>query len=95
MAGYVIADVEVEDAAGFQEYAALVPATIEKYGGKYVIRGGKTEVLEGDYQPRRLVVLEFATLERARDWYNSAEYKPLIAMRQRTAKTNLVLVEGV
>lgn len=95
MAGYVIADVEIQDAAGFQEYAALVPATIEKYGGKYLVRGGKTEVMEGDYQTHRVVILEFPTFERAKEWYNSAEYQPLIAMRQRAAKTNVILVEGV
>lgn len=94
MAGYVIADVDVHDTAGFEEYRALVPATIEKYGGKYLVRGGKTEVLEGEHQAHRVVVLEFLSYERAKEWYTSAEYKPLIPMRQRAAKTTVVLVEG-
>lgn len=95
MAGYVIADVNVTDAAGFEEYRGLVGATIEKYGGKYLARGGKTEVLEGEYQTHRVVVLEFPSYERAKEWYTSADYRPLIAMRQRAANTTVVLVEGV
>ena len=95
MAAYVIADVDVHDPVGFEEYRGLVGATIEKYGGRYLVRGGKSEVLEGAYEVHRVVVLEFPSYERAKEWYNSAEYAPLIAMRQRAAKTNVVTVEGV
>lgn len=95
MAAYVIADVEVLDPGGFETYRSQVGATIEKYGGKYLVRGGKTETLEGDFQPHRFVVLEFPTLERAREWYSSPEYRPLIALRQKAARTEVILVEGV
>lgn len=95
MAGYVIASVEVLDAAGFEEYRQRVPATIAAYGGSYLVRGGETETREGDWAPRRLIVLEFESLARARQWFDSPEYRPLIALRQRTAKTQLIFAEGV
>jgi uncharacterized protein (DUF1330 family) len=95
MPAYVIADVEVTDPAGFEEYRARVPGTIARYGGRYLVRGGATEVKEGDWSPRRLIVLEFPTLARAREWFASPEYVPLIALRQRSARTRLVFAEGV
>jgi uncharacterized protein (DUF1330 family) len=95
MKGYLIADIEVLDAAGFEEYRARVPATIAAYGGRYLVRGGAAEVKEGDWSPRRLIVLEFPSVARAREWLASPEYAPLIALRQRTARTRLVLAEGV
>jgi len=94
MAAYVIAEVEVIDAAGFEEYRQRVPATIAKYGGKYCVRGGATETVEGDWKPSRLIVLEFASLARAREWYASPEYAPLIPLRERTARTKLIFAEG-
>ena len=94
MAGYVIADVEVLDAAGFEEYRARVSETIAAYGGRYLVRGGETETKEGDWRPNRLIVLEFPSLARARAWFASPEYAPLIALRQRTARTKLVFAEG-
>ena len=66
MAGYVIANVDVKDQAGYEEYRKLVPATVAKYGGKYVVRGGAVEKLEGNWQPKRVVVLEFGSAEQAR-----------------------------
>ena len=95
MAGYLIAEIEVHDPALFEEYRKLVPATIAKYGGKYLVRGGATDTLEGDWAPARLVMLEFPTLEQARKWYHSAEYKPLLAMRLKAAKSKAILAEGV
>ena len=95
MPTYVIAEVEVTDAAGFEDYRARVPATIAAYGGRYLVRGGATEVKEGGWAPRRLIVLEFPSLARAREWYASPEYAPLIPLRQRTARTQLVFAEGV
>ena len=95
MAGYVIAEVDVQDAAFFDEYRKLVPATIAKYGGKYVVRGGTTETKEGGWTPKRVVVLEFPTMERAREWYHSADYAPALAMRLKAAKSRMIIVEGV
>ena len=95
MAAYVIAEVDVQDAALFEEYRKLVPPTIAQYGGKYVVRGGATETKEGGWAPTRLVVLEFPTMARAREWYHSPEYAPALAMRLKAAKGRLILVEGV
>jgi len=94
MPAYFIVDVNVQDAAGFEEYRKRVPATVEKYGGKFLIRGGKFEKLEGDWHPTRVVLLEFPSLEQAKRWYNSEEYREPKALRFKTAKTNLILVEG-
>jgi uncharacterized protein (DUF1330 family) len=94
MKGYVIGDIEVTDPATFAEYGKQVPATIAQYGGKYLIRGGKMQALEGDWQPKRTVVLEFPSLEQAQKWYRSPEYAPLIALRQKASRGSLVLVEG-
>jgi uncharacterized protein (DUF1330 family) len=94
MPAYFIVDLEVTDAAGFDEYRKLVPDTIAKYGGRYLVRGGRTETLEGDWQPQRVVVLEFPSVEQAKRWYNSEEYRDPKALRWRTAKANLILVEG-
>jgi uncharacterized protein (DUF1330 family) len=95
MAAYVIADIEVTDSAGFAEYQQKVPATIAAYGGRYLVRGGATEVLEGGWTPKRCVVLEFPSMAQLKTWYTSPEYRPLIAIRERTTKSNLVISEGL
>lgn len=95
MAAYVIAEIDVTDTAGYEEYRRLGPPTIAVYGGKFVARGGKVEVLEGSWAPRRLVVLEFETVERAKEWWASKEYSAAKQVRQRTAVTNMIVVEGV
>ena len=95
MAGYLIAEIEVHDPALFEEYRKQVPATIAKYGGKYLVRGGATDTIEGSWTPARLVVLEFPSMEQARKWYHSAEYKPLLALRLKAAKSKAILVDGV
>ena len=94
MAAYVIAEIDVHDTALFEEYRKRVPPTIAQYGGKYVVRGGATESKEGGWAPKRLVVLEFPTMDRAREWYHSAEYSPALAMRRKAAKSRVILVEG-
>jgi len=95
MAAYVIVDIEVHDAALYDDYRKRVPATIEKYGGKFLVRGGQFEQLEGSWQPTRLVLLEFPSMEQAKRWYDSEEYRALRALRSRTARGSVVLVEGV
>ena len=94
MAAYVIADLTITDPQGFEAYRQMVPATIAKYGGKYVIRGGSMETLEGEWQPKRLVIIEFESAARAKQWWSSEEYREAKAIRQRTAHTNLLIVEG-
>lgn len=94
MAGYVVVEVDVTDSAAYEEYRKLVPATIAKYGGKFLVRGGAIESKEGGWQPKRLVVLEFPSLEDARKWYASPEYAPALALRLKAARSKLLLVEG-
>jgi uncharacterized protein (DUF1330 family) len=94
MPAYVIADVQVRDQEGFQEYHDGVPGVIAAHGGRYVVRGGRTETLEGDWSPTRVVILEFEDLEQARAWYESAEYQRLRQSRERAAVVSLVLVPG-
>ena len=94
MAAYVIADVEIHDNALFDEYRKLVPATVERYGGKFLVRGGAVDSKEGGWNPKRVVVLEFASADQARKWYHSPEYAPALAMRLKAAKAKMVIVEG-
>ena len=94
MPGYVIADVEVTDLAAYEEYRKLVPATVAKYGGRYLVRGGAHEVREGDWRPTRVVVLEFPSVAEARRWYDSEEYRPARAIRHRAARSSVLIVEG-
>ena len=95
MTAYVIVDIEVTDAEGYEEYKRLAPPTIALYGGKYIARGGRTEVLEGEWTPNRLVILQFEGVEQAKAWLNSPEYRDARAMRHKYAKTNMVVIEGV
>ncbi len=95
MPAYVIADVDVHDMELYREYAKLVPDTLVPYGGRFVVRGGNWEPLEGDWRPARVVVLEFPSAEQARQWYASQEYATAMAMRHRASDGKLILVEGV
>ncbi|MBI5351364.1 MAG: DUF1330 domain-containing protein [Chloroflexi bacterium] len=94
MTAYVIVDIDVHDPAGYEEYKKLAPAAVALYGGKYIARGGKTETLEGDWSPSRLVILEFPNSEQAKKWLNSEEYSAARKMRHATAKSNMVVIEG-
>ena len=96
MAAYVIVDVEVTDPEAYKEYTSQVPATVEKYGGRFAVRGGRHETIEGSWQPARIVVLEFPDYARAKAWYDSPEYQAIVPLREQHARTNfLTLVEGV
>jgi len=95
MSAYVIVDIQVTDPVGYEEYKKLAPPIVAAYGGKYLARGGKTETLEGDWLPKRLVILKFESAERAKAWLNSPEYRAPRQLRHRTTKTNMVVVEGV
>jgi uncharacterized protein (DUF1330 family) len=94
MAAYVVAEVEVTDPATYEDYRKLVPATVAQYGGKFLVRGGKTETKEGGWEPKRLVVLEFPSMDQARQWYGSPEYAPALALRLKAARSKVLLVEG-
>ena len=95
MAAYLLVNIEITDPAGFEEYRKSVSATIAAYGGRYLTRGGPTEVLEGDWVPKRVVILEFPDLARLKAWYNSPEYRPLMDIRKRTSKGDFVVIDGV
>ncbi|MGE3511484.1 MAG: DUF1330 domain-containing protein [Vicinamibacterales bacterium] len=95
MAAYVIVNVDVQDPVRYRDYVAAVPPTLAPFGGRFLVRGGKAERLEGTYDPKRVVVLEFDSAELARAWWHSAGYAPAKAIRQATARTDLILVEGV
>lgn len=94
MSAYVIAEVNVTDPKLYDEYRKLVPATVEKYGGRFAVRGGAVESKEGGWNPARIVVLEFPTMEQARSWYHSPEYALALAIRLKAANARLILVEG-
>ena len=94
MSAYVIAEVEITDPALYEEYRRLVPATIARYGGKYLVRGGAVETKEGGWTPKRLAVLEFASMDQAKKWYHSPEYAPVLALRLKAARSKLLLAEG-
>lgn len=95
MAAYVVVEIEVKDAQRYERYKQLAPPSIAKFGGKYLARGGTTETLEGSWSPKRLVILEFPTLERAREWWGSEEYAEAKGLRQACAATKMVLLEGL
>ena len=95
MSAYVIAEVEVTDPGKFEEYRKLVPPTIEAFGGRYVVRGGAIHGREGDWRPKRIVVIEFDDAERAGAWHDSELYAPARALREASANTRMIIVEGV
>lgn len=95
MPAYVIVEIEVHDPVEIEEYKKLTPATLAAFDGRFIIRGGKTETLEGEWNPQRIVVVEFPSAEKAREWWHSEEYAKAKAIRQRAAKTKMLLVEGI
>jgi uncharacterized protein (DUF1330 family) len=95
MAAYVIGQVEIRDPEAYKAYAEQVPATIAKYDGEYLVRGGRMEILEGQWPQRRIVVLKFPSLERAREWYDSEDYAGPKGIRQSASVGDLMVVEGI
>lgn len=95
MPAYAIGNIEVTDAEAFQRYVTEVPATVAKYGGRYLVRGGKIKMVEGDWNPQILVVIEFPTMDALNAWYESEEYRPLRSLRLKTAHTTAAAVWGV
>jgi uncharacterized protein (DUF1330 family) len=95
MAAYVIADITILDPDVYEGYRRQVPAVIEKYGGRYLVRGGASEAFEGDWQPSRLIVLEFPDMDALQRWYQSDDYQALLRIRQSAARSNIIAVQGV
>ena len=95
MAAYVVVNIKVTDPDRYAEYREKAPDTISRYGGRYRVRGGAVEVLEGEWNPQRLVILEFECMERCHEWYDSPEYAPLKRLRGEAAVAEFVVVEGL
>ena len=95
MRAFLFANVEIHDAEAYARYRDLVPDTIAKYGGRYLARGGALEVLEGALPFKRAVIVEFPSMQAARDWWNSPEYAPVKSMRHAAATSNLMIFEGL
>ena len=94
MPAYIVVEVEVEDPIRYEDYKKMVPPSLAEYGGRFLVRGGKVENFEGDWSPKRLVIAEFPSVEKAKAWWSSPEYAEAKALRQATAKTQLIVVEG-
>jgi uncharacterized protein (DUF1330 family) len=95
MPAYIIVRVDIHDPQNYDRYKALAPASIKGYGGRYLTRAGAVEVLEGEFDPKRLVILEFPDMARAKAWHDSPEYAPARALRTACARSVMLLAEGV
>ena len=95
MAAYILGQINVTDAETFKRYSEKVPLTVQQYGGRYLVRGGAVDKLEGTFLGRRMVVIEFQSVEAAKKWYTSEEYAPLIELRRSASDGDLLLVDGV
>jgi uncharacterized protein (DUF1330 family) len=95
MAAYVIVEVETTDPQAMRAYRDVVTPTVAAFGGRFIVRGGAVQTLEGGWDPERIVVIEFESAEKARAWWESAEYREPKAMRQRAGHTRMIIVEGV
>lgn len=95
MPAYMILDIEVTDPVGFEQYKQVAPPALAVYGGRYLARGGRTDTLEGEWVPSRLVILEFPDAARAKQWLESPEYREARDLRRQSATTNIVVIEGV
>jgi uncharacterized protein (DUF1330 family) len=95
MPAYVVVEIEVLDAERYETYKRMVPPSLAAYGGRFVVRGGAAETLEGEWSPKRLVIVEFPSAERAKAWWGSPEYAEAKALRQATARTRMIVVEGL
>ncbi len=95
MSAYVVIEIVVKNPEGYEEYKILAPPAIAAYGGKYIARGGRAESLEGSWQPNRIVILEFESVEKAKQWLDSEEYQEAKALRHKYASSNAIVVEGV
>lgn len=94
MAAYLFGEIEVTDPAAYEEYRKQVLPVVTQYGGRFIVRGGKVETLEGGWAPKRVVTLEFPSMDQARKFYHSEEYAPLLRMRHAASRGKMILVEG-
>jgi uncharacterized protein (DUF1330 family) len=95
MSAYIVVEIDVTDPEGYEEYRRLAAPTVINSGGKYIVRGGNAQTLEGDWCPTRFVILQFDSVDQAKAWWSSEEYAPIRGIRFRTANSKMILVEGV
>jgi uncharacterized protein (DUF1330 family) len=95
MSAYVISDLEVRDPVLVERYRSLAQASIAKYGGRYLARGGAVDPVEGGWTPKNIIIVEFPTMDRAKEWYRSPEYAEALAVRRDALDRRLIFVEGV
>jgi uncharacterized protein (DUF1330 family) len=95
MAAYVLLDIDVVDPAGYEAYKAPASRSIEPFGGRFLVRGGEVEMLEGSARPHRIVLVEFPSVEVAKRWYASEAYRSCAPIRERTAKSTVFLIDGI
>ena len=95
MAAYVIVSIKVQDLVRYEAYKGMVPPTLAAYGGKFIVRAGKLETLEGGWSPERFVIIEFPSADQAKAWWGSTEYAEAKALRQATSVSEMIVVEGV
>ena len=95
MTAYVIVDIDVHDPKVYEKYKGLAPPAIAAHGGRYLVRGGEVTVLEGEWRPKRFVILEFPTADAAKRWWGSTEYAEAKRLRQQSATTSMFVVDGV
>jgi len=95
MSAYLIVEIDTIDADLMAEYRKHTPAAVEAFGGRFLVRGGASETFEGGWEPQRIVVLEFPSMDAARAFYHSERYKPLLEMRTKAGRSRAVLVEGI
>jgi uncharacterized protein (DUF1330 family) len=94
MPAYLVSTIDVRDPVGYENYRKLVPPILAKYGGRFVVRGGATEYKEGDWRPKRIVIVEFESLDKARAFYDSPEYSQAKQVRQQTSVGSVLFVDG-
>ena len=95
MAAYVIAHIDVKDPTRYEDYKKMVPPSLEKFGGRFIVRGGRTHTLEGDWAPKRFVMVEFPSVEQAKAWWDSPEYRAARDLRWATAESQMIIAEGI
>jgi uncharacterized protein (DUF1330 family) len=95
MPAYIVVEIDVHNPTEYEDYKKLTPGSLVNFQGKFIVRGGNTETLEGDWSPKRFVMIEFPTLELAKAWWASEEYAPAKALRQRTSSSKMIVVEGI
>jgi uncharacterized protein (DUF1330 family) len=95
MPAYLISTIEITDAAGYEEYRKLVGPVLAQYGGRFIVRGGPVHYLEGQWQPKRVVVVEFDSVQQAKAFSDAPEYAQAKAIRQRTSDSSVIVVEGL